>query len=146
MSVQKECYRKLEVEKKELLEEIRCMNSRVAGLEQELEQSQAKRLDSENRTSRALEAVKNSEKRVEKLKSDSDRICDKMREDIINEFKSSNEFSNAVAEKAVTYYINGFETCRLQLVNLGKLPKGFNLEFLDTSADEWGNSAEDNAD
>lgn len=79
----------------------------------------------------AIEAFKSSDEFLDRH--------DKFRKDAIKVYKSSDVFLTAVQEKAVTFYRNGFETCRLQFLKSSKLPKGFNFDFLDVLADEWGN-------
>lgn len=136
----KDCYEKLEKEKKEVTAELTITKSRVQELELENVLYKAKTIESEHRTFNANVKLKILEKRLENLKSESASVRDKIKNEVIDEFKSSDDFATAVHEEAVKYYINGFETCKMRVLTSGKLPTGFNFDFLDVVDTECSSS------
>lgn len=52
------------------------------------------------------------------------------------DFKRSVSFKHAVEDRAAEYSITSFEKCQKQLLKLGGIVPGFNLESLDPSKDE----------
>ncbi|KAK4429358.1 hypothetical protein Salat_1236200 [Sesamum alatum] len=58
----------------------------------------------------------------------------------ISAFKRSSKYADEMYRQASAYYVDGFATCLAQFKNIGNLPHGFDLSFVNVRANGYGNT------